>query len=277
MTYFKNWRGALLSRLICSAPVIPILLISCGGVAPTPEPPAHLQQSEAGRIILEAIEAQGGWAAWSRARTAEYVMEQPPAEEGQPPLRHRYTLDLHGGRVRIEDTASGVLQGWDGNEAWTHPEEAPVEIPARFSTRTEHFWFCLPWKLADQEANLELLEDEVLEGQTYHRVRVTYGADVGDTSEDWYIYYFNAETRLLEHALFIVTFFGLEPGQSEFPTYYGRWTDPKAVGGLKIVSRRRFGMWTGAPPEQYLYDERLVELSVSRQSPQDDLFTRPGR
>ncbi len=277
MDYFKDRAGSLLLKLISLSPVIPILLVSCAGPTSAPAPPAHLQQSEAGRIILKAIDAHGGWAAWSRARSAEYVMEQPPADEGQQPLRHRYTLDLHGGRVRIEDTASGVLQGWDGNEAWTHPEEAPVEIPARFSTRTEHFWFCLPWKLADPEANLELLEDAVLEGQTYHRVRVTYGSGVGDTSEDWYIYYFNTGTGLLEHATFIVTFFGLEPGQSEFPTYYGRWSDPKEVAGLRIVSRRRFGMWSGAPPEQYPYDETLVELGVSGQSPRDDLFTRPGR
>jgi hypothetical protein len=273
--YFKKnlWRLLGVAALV---PAIFLVLSACAGPASSPAPPGHLSESEAGRVVLKAIEAHGGWAAWMRARTAEYIMEQPSEEEGKPPSRHRYTVDLHGGRVRIQDAASGVVQGWDGNEAWTEPTDAPPDIPARFSTRTEHYWLCLPWKLADEGADLEMLMDATINGQAYHRVRVTYGASVGDTPDDWYIYYFSTETGMLEHMVFILTFFGLEPGQTEYPQYYGLWEEWKESGSLKVATRRRFGPWNGTPPEQYPYDERLVDLRIGTQPPVEEVFQRPG-
>jgi hypothetical protein len=253
-------------------------LVACAARPPAPQPPARLAESEAGKVILRAIEAHGGWASWVKASAAEYVWERPAPAPTDPPQRWRVSFDLHGGRVRIEDPASRTVQVWDGREAWSEPADAPLETPVRFTTRTEHFWFSLPWKLADPGARLELLEDEERDGKRCHRVRVTYEPGVGDTPQDWYIYSFNADSGLLEGVVFTVTFFGPEPGETGFTPYHGVWSDYVQAGGLRIASRRSFGRWNEGKAAEPPFSERLLEVQVGREPLPEAAFARtPAR
>jgi len=250
---------------------------ACAGRPPAPQPPAHLVESAAGQVILRAIEAHGGWEKWMKAASAEYVWERPAPAPTDPPQRWRVSLDLHGGRVRIQDQSSRTLQVWDGREAWSEPADAPLDAPARFTTRTEHFWFSLPWKLADPGARLELLQDEERDGKRFRRVRVTYEPGAGDTPQDWYIYYFNADSGLLEGVVFTVTFFGPEPGETGFTPYYGVWSDYVQAGGLHIASRRRFGPWNEGKPAEPVFTERLLEVQVGREPLPGSAFSHGAR
>jgi hypothetical protein len=251
--------------------------VACAGRPPAPQPPAHLVESAAGQVILRAIEAHGGWEKWMKAASAEYVWERPAPAPTDPPQRWRVSLDLHGGRVRIQDQSSRTLQVWDGREAWSEPADAPLDAPARFTTRTEHFWFSLPWKLADPGVRLELLEEEERDGKRFRRVRVTYEPGAGDTPQDWYIYYFNADSGLLEAAVFTVTFFGPERGETGFTPYYGVWSDYVQAGGLHIASRRRFGPWNEGKPAEPVFTERLLEVQVGREPLPDSAFSHGVR
>jgi hypothetical protein len=223
-------------------------------------------------VVLRAIEAHGGWPAWMAARSIEYDWESGDLGADKTLQRSRVKFDLHGGRVRIEAAGSGVTQIWDGREAWTHPPDAKLELPARFITRTEHYWFALPWKLADPGANLELLEDETRNGRRFRRVKVTYAPEVGDSSKDWYVYHFDAETGLLAGTLFIVTFFGLEPGQTDYPPYYGEWDEYVSAGGLRIASRRRFGPWKDGAPGEFVFFDLLQNIQAGAQPLPEETF-----
>lgn len=250
------------------------LALACPEPARAPAPPEHLLASEAGKVVWRAIEAHGGWQPWLSARSAEYDWERPGAGPQDPPRRARVRLDPHGGRVRIDEEGTGWVQAWDGGEAWAEPADAPSEMPARFLTRTEHYWFALPWKLADTGASLELLPDEERDGERYRRVRVTYAPGVGDTPQDWYIYYFNADTGLLKKAVFTVTFFGSDPEQGGFAPVYGEWSDYVQADGLKVASRRRFALWNEGSPSAFEHEDRLLNLRVSRQPLPDAVFQR---
>jgi hypothetical protein len=249
-------------------------MTGCGGAPPPPEPPARLNDSEAGRVVLRAIEAHGGWQVWMRARSAEYEWEYPGKDPQGAWEKARVKLDLHGGRVRIEKAATGWVHVWDGREAWSDPADTPEETPARFLTRTEHYWFGLPWKLADEGAQLELLQDEERDGRRFRRLRVTYAGGSGDTPQDWYIYYFDAETGLLRHAVFIVTYFGLEPGQTDFSPAYGEWSNYVEAGGLRVAGLRRFAAWNDGRPGEFHYQDRLLDVRVSSQPLPDETFLR---
>jgi hypothetical protein len=268
--------GAPPVPLALAAALTSALLLACQGTQPPPAPPSRLEEREAGRVVLRAIEAHGGWEAWMNARSADYQWEYPESDPKKPWARARVRLDLHGGRARIEEAASGWVHGWDGREAWSDPADAPVETPARFLTRTEHYWFGLPWKLADEGVRLELLEDEERGGRKFRRVRVTYAEGAGDTPQDWYIYYFDAETGLLGHAVFIVSYFGLEPGRADYAPAYGEWSEYVEAGGLKVASLRRFASWNDGKPGDFTYQDRLSDVRVSPQPLPDGAFNRPG-
>jgi hypothetical protein len=250
--------------------------LACRGTPPAPQPPARLNDSEAGRVVLRAIEAHGGWEAWMRARSAEYEWEHPGKDPNGPWDKARVKLDLHGGRVRIEQGSTGWVHVWDGREAWSDPADIPEDIPARFLTRTEHYWFGLPWKLADEGVRLELLEDEERGGRRFRRVRAAYAEGAGDTPQDWYIYYFDADTGLLGHAVFIVSYFGLEPGQTDFAPAYGEWSEYGEAGGLRIARLRRFASWNDGKPDAFSYQDRLLDVRVSPQPLPEEIFQRPG-
>ncbi len=270
-------------RLKCSvllaicACLVALWAPGCARSAPVPEPPAHLRDSPAGQVLLRAIEAHGGWRAWTAAGAAEFDWEARHGTGGEAKVtRARVKLDLHGGRVRLEDVESAVVQAWDGSEAWTEPADAPLDAPARFVTRTEHFWFCLPWKLADPGVRLERLEDEERDGKRFERVRATYEPGVGDSPQDWYIYYFNAESALLEMVVFTVTFFGPAEGEGGFTPYYGEWGEYVESGGLKIASLRRFAAWNEGKPAAFEFQDRLLDVRVSDRALPDSTFARPS-
>ncbi len=93
--------------------------------------------------IVRALAAHGGWDKWALRQTAQYHWEQ--TNRGTKNVWET-RLDLPRARVRIDSPTGDVAAGWDGTDAWADPPSAPVATNARFSLRTELFWFSLPWK-----------------------------------------------------------------------------------------------------------------------------------
>ena len=81
-------------------------------------------------------------------------------------------------------------------------EEQPAYV-GHFFRKTNFYWFNMMFKLLDPGVNLKELSDRKVDGKNYKIVEMTFGENIGDTS-DKYILYINPQTNRIDQFLFTV-------------------------------------------------------------------------
>ncbi|MGH1365061.1 MAG: DUF6503 family protein [Calditrichia bacterium] len=149
-----------------------------------------------------------------------------------------------------------IMQGYDGENYWTTINSVPSKDEkilgfSRFLRKTNYYWFSMFFKLLDDGINYEKLDDQAVNGTSYHRVKITFGDNVGDAS-DIYVLYIHPETYLVDQFLFTVQAFKI--------------TDPllmevkySEIDGVKLPTWRRYAPanWEG----QIVKEEWAEEIS----------------
>ena len=110
------------------------------------------------------------------------------------------------------DQEGEVLQGFDGTVSWTTLNGELMDGEedlqrARFSRKTNFYWFAMMQKLADPGLTYEYKGKQEINGITYEKVEVGFGDGVGD-AQDIYLLYINPETSLVDQFLFTVKAYG---------------------------------------------------------------------
>lgn len=103
------------------------------------------------------------------------------------------------------DYSDGKQLLFDGKNVLLSPDTAVMES-ARFDIFTWSYFFALPYKLSDPGAHWEELDDKTVNGIAYDVGKLTFGKNVGDAPDDWYIIYTDKHTHLIKAAAYIVTF-----------------------------------------------------------------------
>lgn len=171
----------------------------------------RLPDGRAGELVRRAIEAHGGWEAWTELSTIVYRKITVDLDRSGTPTdsavaRHRYALHP-GPMVHIERTGDDgrpVTLINDGDEAWRLVDGDVDDgilpgSPARAPTFGSHFVFCQPFKLADAGARYTHLgRDTLADGTPVEGLRVRYLPGVGDSGgEHTWEYYFDPATGRL--------------------------------------------------------------------------------
>lgn len=273
--------------------VLPVLA-SCGAPEPTPEqkarrdslqalpPMERLPEGEAGDLVRRAIEAHGGWEAWSELETVSYRkatirLNEDGEVTDSTVAHHRYALHP-GPKMHIgwtdEDGRRVTLMN-DGDEAWKfvdgEHEGGPMDQDQAWnSTFGSHYVFAQPFKLTDPGANLTHLgRDTLPDGTPVVGLRVTYDPGVGSAGgmHTW-VYYFHPESGRLAAYRF-------GEGDEVDRDVFTRHSDYREVGGVLLYGRRtayRSGedsLWTSSV---YLHQDHRANVSLS-----DSLFLPPER
>ena len=101
----------------------------------------------------------------------------------------------------------------------------------------------MPFVFADKGVNLTNEEDIEYEGSTHYVVRVTFGNNIGDAPDDYYVLYINQATSRLAAIRYIVSYPGyFKDGghsQEKLMTYEGEQT----TGGIIFPETHRTFMW----------------------------------
>lgn len=176
------------------------------------------------------------------------------------------------GRVRLTlDDGSVVV--YDHGDAWTSPADSPFQ-GARFHILTWPYFLAAPMKLVDPGTQVETLGSLPLSGgESLAAARLTFGSGVGDSPDDWYILYRDAEHRLAGMA-YIVTF-GKSTEEAEKEPHAITYHDFVTVDGVTLSKRWQFWNWT---QEQRIHGDPIgeVHLSEPRFVPLDPAaFARP--
>ncbi len=266
-----------------------IALLSLAACRETAAPPAgrtpaallNLPDNDAGRVVARAIAVTGGWDAWQRHRDAAFVSTMTIFDAFQNATSETifmHKLLLHEGmKTRLESIGltDEVVFGFDGRESWMLHNGRAVTEPARTAFTRFHaistlYWFNLPFVLAELPGTLSYLGVEGDDDRRWEKVRVTY-TDSTAAAADWLVFYFDANTGLLDKVHCHVT--------AEFlrqTLWVGKWRDYRDVEGIKRERRRTFypadlnGSIVGPLTAEQLIEHVRFDNGFPRQ-----LFTKP--
>ena len=163
-------------------------------------------------------------------------------------------LSFHG-KTRLEaqmlfdtKTQETALYHKDGRQliftndtVWMSPDT--VSYPgARFDIFTWSYFATLPFKLNDDGTHFNKFENKKLNGQQFDVEKLSFGKNVGDAPDDWYVLYKDKENNLLHAAAYIVTL-NKSVEESEKDPHAIVYNNYKSVDGIQIAQNWMFYGW----------------------------------
>lgn len=236
----------------------------------------RLEASEAGRRLLQTIEAHGGLRNWFEAGSLSFDYHYRQTVENGKEMRTRNRVDLWTGRARQDGLDSEVSLAWDGEEAWISPNADSFPLPARFWATTPYYFLAIPFVLADEGIRIAEDGNETIDGVDYARIRITYDSGVGDSSDDFYVLYLHPENHRVAAVRYIVSYPGFFPEGGHSPEKLMWYRDYEASGELIFPTNFASYAWS----EEQL-GAQLAEVSARNftlgEPLEDSLFSRPER
>ncbi|MGZ0709434.1 DUF6503 family protein [Coraliomargarita sp. W4R53] len=155
-----------------------------------------------------------------------------------------FTFEAHGPHSRY-DRKDGTSIIFDGKTAWVTPAVAAAP-KGRFHVLTWTWFIMAPFKLQGDGINLSDLNTLDMDGEAYQTVLQTFGEDMGDTPDDWYRFYLDPKTKLVDAMAYIVTFGKDVETANKAPSVL-KYFDYVDADGPMIATRYEFWYWN---PEQ---------------------------
>ncbi len=224
---------------------------------------SRLSQTEAGQLVWKSMEFHGGLSRWWTNGPVYYRFNyQPRNGTGTP--RDTYELaDYWSSLTRHQRVSNpSVEYGWDGEKAWYFPDSAQIPYNTRFWALTPYYFAGMPFVFADEGVSLALEDATAYEGEEYHIVRVTFGENVGDAPDDYYVLYIDQEMFRLTAIRYVVSYPGYFPEgghtQEKLMTYEGE----QEVQGITFPVKHRTFMWeVDGSLGAYVTDTELSEIA----------------
>ena len=235
----------------------------------------RLSASEAGQRIWQAMEAHGGLTQWYANGPLHFQFNYQPLDDGTS--RNTYEVaNYWSAQTRhqlAEDTT--VQYGWDGQQAWA-TDTASVPYNVRFWSLTPYYFVGIPFVLGDEGVNLESLGEDTFEDKTYDLVKVTFGENVGDAPDDYYVIYVGQENNRVGALRYIVSYPGYFPDGGHLPEKLMACDGTQTVEGITLPQGYRTFWWK---EDEDTVGEHITDISVSeiafRPEVRQDYFATP--
>ena len=207
----------------------------------------NLPDGEAGRLLLRAIDAEGGWERWRTARDVSYISTLTvldPAREVSSDSIGWFMAPLHDGALARMDSIglpTEVRFGIDAERTWIVSDGQPVLAPGqlavtRFDLVSSLFWFTLPFRLAEHPAQVTYAGSERgPDGTTWEKLRAEFPQPDPAVPGHWIVLYIDAESGLIDrvHVQLSAPFLRHE-------LWIGQWLGYRDCDGLRKERQRKF-------------------------------------
>ena len=161
---------------------------------------------------------------------------------GKARLNGTVTMLTNSTKVLLErDDGAAVL--YDGTDVYISPSGADWPR-ARFDVLTWMYFFAAPYKLDDPGTEMEMLGRLPLEGDSSQAGRLTFGSEIGDAPDDWYIVYKDDSTNLIRAMAYIVTYGKTEEESAKAEPHAIVYSDYREVEGFPFAHRWTFTNWS---------------------------------
>ena len=169
--------------------------------------------------------------------------------------------------------AETFLIGNDGTDVWLKEKDTTsYKGNARFYHNLMFYFYAMPFVVGDDGINYELVDSLEFERKQYPGIKISYEAGIGDSSEDEYILYYDAETHKIAWLAYTVTFYSKEK-DSNFRLI--RYTDWQEVNGLQLPSLLQWHIYKDGEIGNVRNEVQFVNVSLSKEKPNDTLFAKP--
>lgn len=201
---------------------------------------AHASESIEPKVeaLVDATQEAHGLRAWWGKEVAVADVEIKFGENAV--VDGTFTFEAHGPRSRY-DRKDGVSIIFDGKTAWVSPADA-VAPKGRFHVLTWPWFIMAPFKMKGDGINLSDLQHVEVGGEAYDTVFQTFGADMGDTPDDWYRFYIDPKTKHIDGMSYIVTYGKDLETANEQPSIL-KYFDYVDVDGVQISTRYTLWLW----------------------------------
>ena len=176
--------------------------------------------------ITKVFDAHGGIDRWNTMKTLSFAMEKPDGIE--------ITItDLKTRAERID--APTYTMGFDGETLWVN-EKDDVEYKgnAKFYKGLMMYFYAMPFIVGDDGIVYEAAAPLTYEGKSYPGILISYEAGIGESPDDQYIIYYDAETGQMQWLAYTVTF-GKDKKSKDF--HFIRYNDWQTINGLVVPKR----------------------------------------
>jgi hypothetical protein len=243
----KRWS----SRASACLATVLVLITGCRSDSPSDgaagRPAPRLPEGEAGRLLQRAIDAAGGWPRWRAVRDVAYISTLTvvdPSREVTSDSIGWFTAPLHDGALARMDSIglpTEVRFGIDAERTWIFSDGQPVLAPGqlaltRFDLVSSLFWFTLPFRLAEQPAELTYAgRERGPDGTTWEKLRAELPEDDPAVPGRWVVLYIDAETGLIDrvHAHLSAPFL-------RHDLWIGQWLRYRDHDGIRKERQRKF-------------------------------------
>ncbi|WP_350289652.1 hypothetical protein [uncultured Croceitalea sp.] len=183
-----------------------------------------VEAQEAKQLIRKVVEANGGKDGLHKLKDVSYDYSFMVKDNNiEDVSKERYIFD---GEVSFAEYTKREVyaipqmpgktytQFFDGNKSVSTMDGKVIaeQQPAFYGhilRKTNYYWFTMMFKLADPGVNHKMLPARDVDGTTYKIVEMTFGENIGESSDDKYILYINPETNRIDQFLYNATGFGV--------------------------------------------------------------------
>lgn len=188
--------------------------------APVKEPietPMEMEKPAYPENLTKVFDAHGGLDTWKTMRTLEFSMTKPDGNEiTTTDLKERYSL--------VEMPKHSI--GFDGETVWMKSEKgAEYKGNPKFYYNLMFYFYAMPFILADDGIMYADAEPLTIDGKTYPGIQISYENGVGESSDDEYILYYDADTNKMTWLGYTVTYFTKEKAKEWHFIKYANWQD----------------------------------------------------
>lgn len=195
----------------------------------------RVSKTEAGKLVWKSIQFHGGLKRWYANGPLFFRYDYRPID-GRT-VRDTYNgVDSWGSRARQQLADDRQKEfGWDGERAWVSPSDAELEINARFWALTPYYFIGMPFVLADPGVQLEKKGTAELHGRPHVVVKATFGKNVGDSPDDYYVVYLDRETGRFGGLRYIVSYPGFFPDGGHSPPKLMVYKGEQTIDGITFA------------------------------------------
>lgn len=214
--------------------------------------------------ITKVFEAHGGIDTWNKMHTLSFTMDKPNGKE--------ITTTNLKTRAELIDTPT-YTQGSDSETLWINSKvDNEFKGNAKFYKGLMMYFYAMPFIVGDNGIIYEETKPLTFEGKTYPGILISYESGIGESSDDQYIIYYDAETGQMEWLAYTVTF-GKGEGSEDF--HFIRYNNWQTVNGLIVPKSIDWYKYENNLPTEKRNTIEFSDIVVSEKATETSMFAKP--